>query len=91
MRQIAALYVDTAGPYASAPGVTPYGEAEDARLYMGPHPVVAHPPCQRWGKMWKGQPGNIKRGKVEKLGDDDGCFAAALDAVRRYGGVLEHP
>ena len=26
-----------------------------------------------------------------RLGDDDGCFAAALAAVRAYGGVLEHP
>jgi hypothetical protein len=25
------------------------------------------------------------------LGDDGGCFAAALEAVRTWGGVLEHP
>ena len=25
------------------------------------------------------------------LGDDEGCFAAALDAMRRHGGVLEPP
>ena len=88
---VAALYVAKGGPYFSLPDVDPWDEARDARLYAGPHPVVAHPPCQRWGKMWKGQPGNIKRGKVETLGDDGGCFAAALDAVQRFGGVLEHP
>jgi hypothetical protein len=26
-----------------------------------------------------------------KLGDDGGCFEAALEAVRTHGGVLEHP
>jgi len=25
------------------------------------------------------------------MGDDEGCFAAALWAVRTFGGVLEHP
>lgn len=29
--------------------------------------------------------------KQKKLGDDNGCFEAALRAVRRWGGVLEHP
>lgn len=91
MRTIAALYVATGGPYFNLPGVRPYDEDEDARMYGGPWPVVAHPPCQRWSRMWKGQPGNIKAGKVERKGDDKGCFKSALFDVRRFGGVLEHP
>lgn len=91
MQQIAALYVASDGPYFGIPGVTPFDEDEDARIYGGPWPVVAHPPCQRWGRMWKGQPGNIKAGKAERKGDDKGCFKSALFDVRRFGGVLEHP
>ena len=91
MNQIAALYVQTGGSYFNMPGVQPWDQEEDARMYGGPFPVVAHPPCQRWGKMWKGQPGNIKRGHVERKGDDHGCFKSALFDVRRFGGVLEHP
>ena len=89
---IAALYVETGGSYYGLPDVDPWDEARDARKYAGPWPVVAHPPCQRWGKLWAGQPLWIKRtGQRKVKGDDGGCFAAALDAVRRYGGVLEHP
>ncbi len=89
---IAALYVQAGGSYYDLDGVDPWDEARDARQYGGPHPVVAHPPCQRWGKLWAGQPLWIKRTGERKIkGDDNGCFAAALDAVRRYGGVLEHP
>ncbi len=89
---IAALYVETDGAYFHVPGIDPWDEARDARRYGGPFPVVAHPPCQRWGKMWFGQPLTVKRtGIRKKLGDDGGCFEAALDAVREHGGVLEHP
>jgi len=91
MRTVAALYVAKGGPYFGMEGVEPYDEDMDARRYAGPHPVVAHPPCQRWGRFWKGQPGNIKRGKIERKGDDQGCFKSALFDVRRFGGVLEHP
>ena len=88
---IAALYVAKNGPYYGLKDVDPWDEERDARAYTGTDPVVAHPPCQRWGKFWKGQPGNIAKGKVERLGDDGGCFKAALTDVRRVGGVLEHP
>lgn len=85
---IAALYVGEDGPYAALDGVDVWGVTRDARLYDGPHPVVAHPPCERWGRYWHGGPSARER-KV--LGDDDGCFKAALASVRRWGGVLEHP
>lgn len=85
---IAALYVDPRGAYAGLPGVELWDQERDARTYPGPHPVVAHPPCERWGRYWHGGPS----AKVRRvLGDDGGCFAYALDAVRRFGGVLEHP
>lgn len=78
---IAALYVETGGAYYGLPDVDPWDEKRDARLYAGPYPVVAHPPCNRW----------VSYGAQWKRGDDGGCFASALDAVRRFGGVLEHP
>ena len=89
---IAALYVETDGAYYGLPGVDPWDEKRDARLYDGPHPVIAHPPCQRWGKMWFGQPLAVKTtGVRKKKGDDGGCFLAALGAARKWGGVIEHP
>lgn len=84
--QIAALYVDPKGIYASLPDVDAWDEARDARRYAGPYPVVAHPPCARWSSLVYV---NQKHGY--KVGDDGGCFKAALAAVRTYGGVLEHP
>ena len=89
---ISALFVADDGPYFGLGGVDPWGKDLDARLYSGPNPVVAHPPCQRWGKMWAGSPYWIKKtGMRKKKGDDGGCFASALASVRKFGGVLEHP
>jgi hypothetical protein len=85
---IAALFVETGGVYYGLPDVDPWDRERDARNYNGPWPVVAHPPCERWGRYWSGGPSARVR---RKLGDDNGCFASALASVRKYGGVLEHP
>jgi hypothetical protein len=85
---IAALFVETGGSYFGLPNVDPWDEARDARLYDCPYPVVAHPPCARWGRYWAGGPSARVR---RKLGDDDGCFASAFDYIRKWGGVIEHP
>lgn len=86
---IAALYVLPDGPYAGREDIDLWPEIRDARLYAGPWPALAHPPCARWGRYWGGGP-NATPGKY-KGGDDGGCFAAALESVRRWGGVIEHP
>lgn len=85
---IAALFVESGGTYFNLPDVDPWDVSRDARRYEGPHAVVAHPPCQRWGRYWHGAP---RKPHQFRLGADNGCFAAALHAVRIYGGVLEHP
>ncbi|MFD2500773.1 hypothetical protein ACFSTI_20495 [Rhizorhabdus histidinilytica] len=90
--KVAALYVETDGCYFGLPDVDPWDEARDARKYDGPWPVVSHSPCQRWGKMWFGQPLTVKRTGIRKRkGDDGGCFAHSHRVARLYGGVIEHP
>jgi hypothetical protein len=93
VRTVAALYVQRGGCYWDLPDVDPWDESRDARLYAGPWPVVAHPPCHlwvnlaavNWKRYWRQRPAWYPGG------DDGGCFASALDSVCAWGGVLEHP
>lgn len=86
----AALFVQTTGIYSELGFVDMWDEQRDARKYKGDLPVVAHPPCQLWGNLANV---NYARwgGEHNRPGNDMGCFAAALDAVREFGGVIEHP
>ena len=77
---IAALYVERGGVYWDLPDVDPWDEQRDARLYAGPWPVVAHPPCGPWSALR-----HLYRGA------EHDCAPLALEAVRKWGGVLEHP
>lgn len=77
---VAALYVDSEGPYAFMSDVDPWAAWRDAKRYAGPFPIVAHPPCGPWGRL-----------KYLCTQQDAECGPAAVDQVRQWGGVLEHP
>lgn len=84
MKKVAALFVETTGISYGLPNVEPWDRERDARRYEGPYPVVAHPPCERWGRYWGGSPATFPR-LIQ--GNDGGCFATALHAVRIFGGM----
>ncbi len=121
MTPVAALYIDSRGPYAAmarpglkyqAGAVDVWNITRDARRYDGPHPIVAHPPCKHWGRLahlahvgcdlccWSGPEefhnGHVIDGRGDELciGDvvsDRDCAPRAVEQVRKWGGVLEHP
>ena len=79
---VAALFIDPRGPYPKLEGVDCWDEHRDAKLYRGPHPVIAHPPCGPWGRLkFCSQEGEA----IKALGP------IAVDQARTWGGVLEHP
>lgn len=76
---IAALYVARGGAYWDLDGVDPWDEARDARLYAGPWPVVAHPPCSAWSML-----APVNRARYgHQVGADGGCFEAAFHGAGR--------
>lgn len=82
MNTCAALFVRPRSIYHALPGVDCWDEARDARNYSGNLPVIAHPPCRGWGKL--AHLAKVHPGELE-------LAYFALAAVRRCGGVLEHP
>lgn len=79
---VAALYIDARGHYPKMPGVDCWDVTHDATRYEGPHPIVAHPACGPWGKlshMYRGGEGGPE------------LAIRAVEQVRLWGGVLEHP
>jgi hypothetical protein len=79
---VAALFVRADSVYKRMPGVDCWDAERDARLYAGPWPVVAHPPCRLWGMMKH----YSNADPAEKQ-----LAIYAVEQVRRFGGVLEHP
>jgi hypothetical protein len=87
---IAALFVAETAATSTFPASIRGRRSATRGSTAGPYPVVAHPPCQRWGKFWAGQPLHIKlTPAIRKVkGSDGGCFESALSSVRS---LRRHP
>lgn len=82
MQTVAVLFARSDSIYKGSDLADVYDIERDARNYRGNLPVVAHPPCRAWGRL---------RHFAKPRPDEKDLALFAVDAVRRFGGVLEHP
>lgn len=82
MSHVAALFVRSDSVYKAIAGVDAYDAQRDALTWPGGCPVVAHPPCRAWSRL--------RRFAKPRPGERD-LAIWAVEQVRTYGGVLEHP
>lgn len=79
---VAVLFARADSVYKTLPHLDVFDAERDARTWPGGCPVVAHPPCRAWGRL---------RHFAKPRHDEKDLALFAVDAVRAYGGVLEHP
>jgi len=79
---VAVLFARSDSIYKTLPGCDVWDIERDARKWPGGAPVVAHPPCRAWGQF----------AMFAKPREDEKALAPwAVEQVRAFGGVLEHP
>lgn len=81
-KQVAVLFARRDSVYKTFAEADVWDEDRDAMQWDGGMPVVAHPPCRMWGKLYTFAKGT----EAEKL-----LAIQAVKWVRQHGGVLEHP
>jgi hypothetical protein len=79
---ISVLFARADSNYKTIPDVDVWDAERDALTWPGGTPVVAHPPCRAWGRL---------RHFAKPRPDEKALAYFAIEAVRKFGGVLEHP
>ncbi|TCV97736.1 hypothetical protein EC912_101753 [Luteibacter rhizovicinus] len=79
---VAVLFARQDSVYKTISGTDVYDVDRDARSFGGGFPVVAHPPCRAWGRL---------RAFAKPRDDEKALALFAVEMVRTWGGVLEHP
>lgn len=80
--KIAVLFARSDSIYKTMPECDVYDIDRDARTWLGGSPVVAHPPCRAWE--------SLRFHAKPRDGEKELAFLA-VDHVRKFGGVVEHP
>ncbi len=80
--EIAVLFARRDSIYKTLPMVDVWDIDRDARGWPGGMPVISHPPCRGWGSLRK-----FSHADAEELA----LASFAVEQVRKFGGVLEHP
>ena len=79
---ISVLFARSDSIYKTLPGCDVWDIERDARAWPGGNPVVAHPPCRAWGRL---------RQFAKPREDEKALAPWAVEQIRKFGGVLEHP
>lgn len=77
-----ALFARADSVYKQDPTLDVYDIDRDARKWPGGTTVIAHPPCRAWGGL---------RHMAKPRPDERDLGLWAVQQVRLWGGVLEHP
>ena len=81
-RLVTVLFAHRQTHYRVLPDVEVYDQLRDARTWPGGSPVIAHPPCAQWGRL---------RQLATPKPEEKALGPWAVEQVRKWGGVLEHP
>jgi hypothetical protein len=76
------LFARADSNYKALPGCDVWDIERDALRWPGGAPVIAHPPCRAWG--------SLRHFAKPRPGEKE-LALWAVEQVRRFGGVLEHP
>lgn len=79
---VAVLFARRDSIYKTLPDCDVYDIDRDARNFAGWQPIVAHPPCRGWGRLRQFSHATL---------DEKRLGIWAVDQIRLWGGVLEHP
>lgn len=82
MAPVAVLFARPDSIYKTLPGCDVWDAVRNALNWPGGCSVVTHPPCGPWGCL---------RNKCNATLEEKSLGPWAVEQVRRWGGVLEHP